>query len=84
MKFTLPLIVGTVALAMACATRADQPHMQSALQALLDAKAQLQRADHDKGGHRGRAEQLVEQALVEVRAGMAYDRQHLSPQEAGR
>jgi hypothetical protein len=50
--------------------------MQSALQALLDAKAQLQRADHDKGGHRVRAEQLVEQALTEVRAGMAFDSSH--------
>lgn len=76
MKFTLPLIVGATALAMACATRADQPHMQAALQSLLEAKVQLQRADHDKGGHRVRAEQLVEQALTEVRAGIAFDRSH--------
>jgi uncharacterized iron-regulated protein len=84
MKITVPLFVGAAALAMECASQADQPHMQAALQSLQTAKAQLLRADRDKGGHRARAEQLVEQAMAEVRAGIAYDRQHLSPQEAGR
>jgi hypothetical protein len=76
MRFTIPLIVGTSILSLACVTYADQPHMHSALQSLQAAKAQLEKADHDKGGHRVRAEQLVSQALAEVRAGIAYDRTH--------
>ena len=76
MRFTVPLIIGTSILSLACVTYADQPHMQSALQSLQAAKAQLEKADHDKGGHRVRAEQLVSQALAEVRAGIAYDRTH--------
>jgi len=82
MRFAIPLVAATAVLAFAC--YADQPHMQSALQSLIDAKLQLQKADHDKGGHRARAEQLVSQALAEVRAGIEFDRTHLSPGEAAR
>jgi len=84
MRFAIPLVAATAVLAFACASYADQPHMQSALQSLIDAKLQLQKADHDKGGHRARAEQLVSQALAEVRAGIEFDRTHLSPGEAAR
>jgi hypothetical protein len=84
MKLTTTLLIGAAALAMACVSQADQPHMQAALQSLQTAKAQLQRADRDKGGHRARAEALVEQALAEVRAGIAFDRRNLSPGEAVR
>lgn len=73
-KIGITLVVGV--LLLACATRADQPHMQSALQSLNAARAQLQQATHDKGGHRARALQLVEQAAAEVQAGIVYDRQH--------
>jgi F0F1-type ATP synthase epsilon subunit len=76
MRLTVPLIIGTSILSLACVTYADQPHMQSALQSLQSAKAQLEKADRDKGGHRARAEQLVSQALAEVRAGIEFDRTH--------
>lgn len=76
MKKSLPLIIGAAVLALACATRADQPHMHSAVQSLLEAKAQLQQATHDKGGHRARALQLVDQALAETRKGIEFDRTH--------
>lgn len=82
LRFTL--LVGAAALGITLAAQADQPHMQAALQSLQTAKAQLQRADRDKGGHRVRAEKLVEQALAEVRAGIEYDRTHRSPSETGR
>jgi Repeat of unknown function (DUF5648) len=54
----------------------QQPHMQAALQQLKQAQAELQRAEHDKGGHRVKAIQIIEQAESEVQAGIDYDNQH--------
>ncbi len=84
MNHAIRLILGAAALALACATWADQPHMQSALQWLSNAKFELQEASHDKGGHRARAQRLVSQAIEEIRAGIEYDRTHLSPGEPRR
>jgi hypothetical protein len=50
---------------------AAQPHMQAALAALQTARAQLQAATPDKGGHRVAAIADIDQAIGEVRAGMA-------------
>ena len=58
------------------AKAADQPHMQSALEALRTAQRQLQQASTDKGGHRAKAERLVGQAIAEVEKGIAFDRRH--------
>ena len=52
--------------------QADQPHMQSALAELQSARGELQVAVPDKGGHRVNALNLVNQAIGEVRAGIAY------------
>ena len=54
----------------------QQPHMQAALQHLKQAQAELQQAEHDKGGHRVKAIQLAQQAEAEVQAGVNYDNQH--------
>jgi hypothetical protein len=51
---------------------AVEPNMQNALQALESAHDWLQRAIPNKGGHRERAIRLVEQAMNEVRNGIAY------------
>jgi hypothetical protein len=51
---------------------AAQPHMRAALDHLQNAKAELQAAEADKGGHRVKAIALVNDAIGEVRAGMAY------------
>jgi hypothetical protein len=51
---------------------AFEPNMQNALQALESAHDWLQRATPNKGGHRERALRFVEQAINEVRAGIAY------------
>lgn len=51
---------------------ANQPHMQSALKSLLAAKSSLQKGATNKGGHRLQAIGLVDQAIVEVQAGIAY------------
>lgn len=52
--------------------QADQPHMQGALADLQAAKAELQAATPDKGGHRVNALGLVDQAIGQVRDGIAY------------
>jgi hypothetical protein len=58
----------------------DQPHMHSALGDLQNARNELNAAAHDKGGHRSRAAQLVDEAIGEVHAGIAagdqYKAQH--------
>jgi hypothetical protein len=50
---------------------AAQPHMYNALHALQNARAELQEAATDKGGHRVNAINLINQALGEVNAGIA-------------
>lgn len=47
----------------------DQPHMSKAVEYLQSAKTELEKSSHDKGGHRVKAINLVDQAIREVRAG---------------
>lgn len=54
----------------------DQPFMQAARADLQTAKRELQRATANKGGHRANAISLVNQAIAQVNAGIAYDRRH--------
>jgi hypothetical protein len=68
------LIVGTAV--ASAATPPDQPLMVAARADLNKAKNQLQLALHDKGGHRAKAVGLVNSAIAEVNAGIAYDRSH--------
>jgi len=53
---------------------AAQPHMQAALKNLQAAKDHLQKATHDKGGHRARAIKLVNDAIAEVKKGIEADK----------
>ncbi len=55
---------------------ADQPMMQSALDHLRAAKADLERATADKGGHRERAIRHTNAAIAEVEKGITFDRRH--------
>ena len=50
-----------------------QPCMKAALSHLKMAKNQLQRASHDKGGHRVKALAATNRAIVEVKKGIAFD-----------
>jgi len=50
---------------------AVQTHMDNALAALQTARSELQVAEHNKAGHRVNAIRLVDQAIAEVRAGIA-------------
>ncbi len=55
---------------------ADQPNMQAARGNLMSARSELQQAIADKGGHRVKALGLVNSAIAEVNAGIAFDRRH--------
>ncbi len=50
-----------------------QPHMRKALLLLQEAKDQLEKASHDKGGHRAKALEHVREAIEHVRKGIAFD-----------
>ena len=54
----------------------NQPAMREALQSLKDARMHLNQATNDKGGHKKRALNLVNQAIAEVELGIGYDNQH--------
>ena len=71
--FATVLLLGVVVVAGAVP---DQPFMQAARANLQNAKAELQRATTDKAGHRVRAINLVNSAIAEVNAGIAFDRRH--------
>ncbi|MGD0193174.1 MAG: hypothetical protein ABSD74_20760 [Rhizomicrobium sp.] len=79
MKYPMKVFVGVSAIAatLVCGIAigqalANQPHMENALAALREARAQLVIATPDKGGHRVAAIGFVDKAILETRAGMAY------------
>jgi hypothetical protein len=49
-----------------------QPHMAETITLLQSARTELAQATPNKGGHRERALGLIDQAIGEVRAGMAF------------
>jgi hypothetical protein len=49
-----------------------QPHMAESITLLQSARAELAAATPNKGGHRERGLALIDQAIGEVRAGMAF------------
>lgn len=72
--FLTALLIGALFVVTFIAGRvtADQPHMRAALSSLQVAQSELQQAVPDKGGHRVRALELVNQAIVEVQAGIEF------------
>lgn len=76
-NFKTALISGGLAVAMGAGifigqALAAQPRMQSALDALLTARSELNAATANKGGHRVKALGYVDQAITEVRAGIEF------------
>lgn len=70
-KFSLAGVVVGIVIG-ACAAGANQPNMQAALGSLQAARAELVQARANKGGHRDRAINMVDAAIAETRAGIAY------------
>jgi hypothetical protein len=69
-------LAATLAATHATTVSADQPHMRNAHKLLVDARAELDKATPDKGGHRVKAIQLVTDAIAEVHAGIQFDEHH--------
>lgn len=70
------ILTAVMLVATAALVRADQPFMRAARADLQTARRELQRALPDKGGHRVKAIGLVNDAIREVDAGIAFDRRH--------
>jgi hypothetical protein len=51
---------------------ARQSHMKAALNALRNARSELEMASANKGGHRRKAIDLVNRAITEVKKGIQY------------
>ncbi len=58
------------------ASAEPQPAMHEALEHLRAAKAKLAHAEHDKGGHRAKAIELIDAAEREIHAGIGFDNMH--------
>jgi hypothetical protein len=72
-KTTLLILVSISTLGLSSAF-ARQPHMERALEHLRAARAELQSAEHNKGGWRLRAIENVDRAIRETENGMAVAR----------
>ncbi len=62
--------------ALATVAFADQPRMFAARTNLQDARAQLQGALRNKGGHRAQAIGYINSAISEINEGIRFDRRH--------
>ena len=75
MKTLTTTIVALLAVsAFNLTARADQPHMRRALEHLRAARAELESAEHNKGGWRLRAIENTDRAIHETENGMAAGR----------
>ena len=71
-RFAAKKIVTAGAAGMAVvAANAAQPNMEDALTHLKGAKESLEKANANKGGHRVAAIKLIDQAMDEVKKGIA-------------
>lgn len=68
----LVLLLATMVVPTRVAANPDvpQPHMRAALEHLRAARAELDQAEHNKGGHRVKAIKLVDDAIGQVREGI--------------
>ena len=61
---------------MATASVEEQPHMRAALEHLRAAKAELEQAEADKGGHRVAALKATNEAIHHAEEGIQYANHH--------
>jgi len=67
------MIAVMLCLAAPLAFAEPQPKMKEALEHLRQAKAALQAATADKGGHRVKAIEKVDEAITQVEKGIEFD-----------
>jgi hypothetical protein len=72
------LMLGLFAAPVTMATAAveEQPHMQAALEHLRKAKAELEQAEADKGGHRVAALKATNDAIHHTEEGIKFANHH--------
>ena len=75
LKVAASLLFLTV-LGVVSAVAQDQPNMVGARADLNIAKRELMVAEHNKGGHRAKAIELINSAIVEINKGITYARKH--------
>src|SRR5215510_9523284 len=73
-KAILLIIVLLAMSGVVYATPPDQPFMEAARAELQKAKSELQAATANKGGHRAKALNLINEAIAEVNRGIAFAR----------
>jgi len=70
-RIVIGLIIGlTIGIAVGSWAAVHQPHMMAALEALKTAKTELEIAEHNKGGHRAKALELVHKAIEQTKKGI--------------
>ena len=70
-RIIIVLVIGLLAgTAIGSWAGIHQPHMMAALDALKTARAELEMAEHDKGGHRVKALEHVNKAIEQTRKGI--------------
>lgn len=70
-KIVIALVCGLlIGVAAGSWAAINQPHMLAAFEALKKAKIELEVAEHNKGGHRVRALELVNKALEQTKKGI--------------
>jgi hypothetical protein len=70
------VVAATASAATIAPAAAEQGNMEAALGALNAAVEALHRATPNKGGHKERAVQLIQQAIAEVEAGIVFADEH--------
>jgi hypothetical protein len=73
LKITIVILLSVSTLGLSSAS-AGQPRMHRALEHLRAAKAELQAAEHNKGGWRDRAIENVNRAIADTERGVAFAR----------
>jgi hypothetical protein len=74
-RIHVALLITLITSAIVYATP-DQPNMESAKTNLQNAKANLMAAEHNKGGHRTKAINLINSAIAEVNRGINFARRN--------
>ncbi len=70
-RIVIVLVIGLlIGVAVGSWAAIHQPHMMAALEALKTAKTELEMAEHNKGGHRAKALELVHKAIEQTKKGI--------------
>lgn len=77
-SLALVVLLGVFAapVTMATASMEEQPHMRAALEHLRAAKAELEKAEADKGGHRVAAVKATDEAIHHTEEGIKFANHH--------